>query len=662
MSGGGAPRYGSGGVPQSRPLYQVTVTRSGHQLFSVQLPAGAHSIGRLESCAVFLDDPAVSRMHANLTISSQVVIEDLESDNGIIIDGHRVARSVWVPGKRVVIPPFELELVDMESLQGSTTVVDKAAAETTRVLPPPQVELVLVKGTAPQNRYLLGYGRTLVGRAEDCGVLLPETHVSRHHAEFELGYDHLVLRDLGSTIGTYVGGRRVQEAELRLGDRVLVGSAVFELRNAQGVVLPSDHTQPMGQPIRRAPLAAASGLVPAPVLTPDGDGQVPGDTATMRIAIPEAPTAMLDVGAARQTDPVLPSLTPGMEATLPPVAQEVLTAQPAWDNEPSDPTGLQMAPAVSDTGPGLDTLRELDAAPRRKSRARLLLGAGGGAALLVVGAGLLAYRFVLAPTGPTELAHATQPATRQAGTEPPPAAAIAVVDAAAQADSATTTAVPKEPPRQNEPPRQTEPAPTTPKPEPVAPKAEPKPKARPPRPPAEPNETAVQESTPPPPPVKGSAGKAASAYEKGQQQLQQGDRIGGVRALQQALKLGLAGDKAQQARDTIAAALRLLASDARPFSERARSLQQQNKLAAALGAWSDALAANPFDDEAAQAHRTLKAELTQQVQQLYDTGMVTQQMGRTAEACQAWRQAQELSTPEIPFDQELKRSLAKHCS
>lgn len=662
MTGGGAPRYGSGGVPQSRALYQVTVTRSGHQLFAVQLHAGAHSIGRLESCAVFLDDPAVSRMHANLTISTErVLIEDLESDNGVIVDGERVVRSVWIPGKRIVIPPFELDLVDMESLQGSTTVVDKAAAETTRVLPPPQVELVLVKGTAPQNRYLLGYGRTIVGRAEDCGVLLPETHVSRHHAEFELGYDNLVLRDLGSTIGTYVGGRRIQEVELRLGDRVLVGSAVFELRNAQGVVLPSDHTQPMARPMGRAPLAGHSGLVPAPVLTQEtkaGPEPVRDDTETMRLAVTEAPTAMLEAVEPRSTDPVFPSLAPGMEATLPPAGQEVLAAPPAWDNEPLDPTGLQLAPVAANTAPGLDTLEELDAAPRRKSHTGLMVGAGAAAALLVLGAGLFAYRFVLAPTGPTELAPATLPAV----------AVAAVVDAAVHAvDPATTAVVPKEPPAHAEPLAANEPA----EPEPSPLKPEPKPKARPARPPAKPDEagktdkterTDAKESAPPPPAVKGSAAKAAAAYEKGRQQLQQGDRIGGVRALQQALKLGLAGDEAKQARDAVAATLRLLASDAQPAVARARDLQQQNKLAAALGAWSEALAANPFDDEAAKAHRTLKAKLTQQVQDLYDQGMVTQQLGRTAEACQAWRRAQELSTPEIPFDQELKRVLAEHCS
>ena len=62
--------------------------------------------------------------------------------------------------------------------------------------------------------------------------MIDDANVSRQHAEVRPRGGSWVLNDLGSTNGSSVNGRRVQEAEvLRSGDEVEVGTSTirFEL-------------------------------------------------------------------------------------------------------------------------------------------------------------------------------------------------------------------------------------------------------------------------------------------------------------------------------------------------------------------------------------------------------------------------------------------------
>lgn len=66
-----------------------------------------------------------------------------------------------------------------------------------------------------------------IGRDESCTVVVDDPGASRRHAEVRITHDgpHLqvILRDLGSTNGTYLNGEQVGSEELRHGDRITVG-------------------------------------------------------------------------------------------------------------------------------------------------------------------------------------------------------------------------------------------------------------------------------------------------------------------------------------------------------------------------------------------------------------------------------------------------------
>jgi len=69
----------------------------------------------------------------------------------------------------------------------------------------------------------LKWGITRVGRGVDNDVVVNHASVSYHHCELELGLDYLIVRDLGSTNGTFINNQRVQEARLEPGQMLRFG-------------------------------------------------------------------------------------------------------------------------------------------------------------------------------------------------------------------------------------------------------------------------------------------------------------------------------------------------------------------------------------------------------------------------------------------------------
>ncbi len=65
----------------------------------------------------------------------------------------------------------------------------------------------------------------LVGRHDACDVTVSHPSVSRRHARLSFRDGHWVLRDLDSTNGTRVNGKRVVRCRLEPGDRLSLGSA-----------------------------------------------------------------------------------------------------------------------------------------------------------------------------------------------------------------------------------------------------------------------------------------------------------------------------------------------------------------------------------------------------------------------------------------------------
>jgi predicted component of type VI protein secretion system len=79
----------------------------------LELNEGTFAVGRNASCQLSLDDPLVSRRHAIFELSGAgVTIEDLNSRNGVIVNGHRIEAKVALNvGDRILIGSQELTLL-----------------------------------------------------------------------------------------------------------------------------------------------------------------------------------------------------------------------------------------------------------------------------------------------------------------------------------------------------------------------------------------------------------------------------------------------------------------------------------------------------------------------------------------------------------------------
>jgi pSer/pThr/pTyr-binding forkhead associated (FHA) protein len=70
-------------------------------------------------------------------------------------------------------------------------------------------------------------GVVLVGRSEECDVLIDSKRISRKHCCIALVGDKLVIKDLGSTNGCRVNGQKGDELTAREGDDVVLGDSAF---------------------------------------------------------------------------------------------------------------------------------------------------------------------------------------------------------------------------------------------------------------------------------------------------------------------------------------------------------------------------------------------------------------------------------------------------
>ncbi len=88
--------------------------------------------------------------------------------------------------------------------------------------------LIVLSGKAVGKMFRVKPGEMLIGRSSACDIFLEDDGVSRKHAQLVCGPEGaVVLRDMGSTNGTWVEGERVAAKELRDGDRLQIGSATI---------------------------------------------------------------------------------------------------------------------------------------------------------------------------------------------------------------------------------------------------------------------------------------------------------------------------------------------------------------------------------------------------------------------------------------------------
>ncbi|UCD75285.1 MAG: FHA domain-containing protein [Phycisphaerales bacterium] len=82
--------------------------------------------------------------------------------------------------------------------------------------------------------YALGDStEVIIGRDDSCDIRIQARSVSREHCAIETDGDNLVLRDLGSTGGTFMGDKRIDTVKVENGMEVKIGPAVLKFIDSE---------------------------------------------------------------------------------------------------------------------------------------------------------------------------------------------------------------------------------------------------------------------------------------------------------------------------------------------------------------------------------------------------------------------------------------------
>ncbi len=91
------------------------------------------------------------------------------------------------------------------------------------------VQLVMFTETGERREFDLKRSVSIIGRAGDCDLQIPLPIVSRRHCQITRKNDRVLVKDLGSSNGSYINNKRVLQAEVHAGDILTVGPVVFTI-------------------------------------------------------------------------------------------------------------------------------------------------------------------------------------------------------------------------------------------------------------------------------------------------------------------------------------------------------------------------------------------------------------------------------------------------
>lgn len=109
-------------------------------------------------------------------------------------------------------------------------------------------QLVVLRGRSATTALKLGDTATTAGRGEDCQLRIKSSQVSRRHCQFFEKNGMLLVKDLGSSNGTYLNGKKIEtQRVLEPGDELAIGPVklrVEKVGQAAGAAKPASAPKP----------------------------------------------------------------------------------------------------------------------------------------------------------------------------------------------------------------------------------------------------------------------------------------------------------------------------------------------------------------------------------------------------------------------------------
>ncbi|HEX5693254.1 MAG TPA: FHA domain-containing protein [Arenimonas sp.] len=193
----------------------------------VLLSHGLNRIGSAGEGAVVLHDEGVVAHHCEIHVTSTGANLQVPAQGGpVSVNGKPVSDIMALrAGDMIGIGPVQARFAVVEAARSSAPASGAPAEEedengVTRVrLALPKFMLRGVSG-AVFGKVFPVHGPVVIGRAAEADISVAAEEISRRHALVKPTADGLSVEDLGSSNGTYINGKRVQQGFLKPGDEL----------------------------------------------------------------------------------------------------------------------------------------------------------------------------------------------------------------------------------------------------------------------------------------------------------------------------------------------------------------------------------------------------------------------------------------------------------
>lgn len=232
----------------------------------VLLSHGVNRIGSAGEGAVVLQAEGVLAQHCEIHVTTTGANLQVPGDGGpVSVNGKPVSDIMALrAGDMIGIGPVQARFAIVEAARSGPAAAGGTAANedgdngATRVrMAVPKFVLRGVSGAVFGKVYPVT-GPVVIGRAAEADISVAAEEISRRHALVKPTPDGLQVEDLGSSNGTFINGKRVQQGFLRPGDELRLDSVRLILV-APGMEMAQQATR-VAPAEAKAPAAASPGM------------------------------------------------------------------------------------------------------------------------------------------------------------------------------------------------------------------------------------------------------------------------------------------------------------------------------------------------------------------------------------------------------------------
>ncbi|WP_157497135.1 FHA domain-containing protein [Hahella ganghwensis] len=163
---------------------------------------------------VVINQPNIEDFHAEIRLKDEeLYLLNLKPEFLVGVNGKRVNKAVKIKESDVI----QLGQTKMKVVQPSAD--HKQKPENQQVQESDEWGLQATASWATQSFYPIEES-VIIGRDEQCDITVPVSHLSRQHAQLTVAGNYLLVKDLGSTNGTYLNGERITQGRAKPGDKL----------------------------------------------------------------------------------------------------------------------------------------------------------------------------------------------------------------------------------------------------------------------------------------------------------------------------------------------------------------------------------------------------------------------------------------------------------